>query len=317
MTKKFYLEKVILILLDIGDEVRFWPLMQNMRGLGIRVEVLEEGTLPDSLQQDTLQPEELHTLYITDSGTRALYFQERGMPVLGWWHENVQKSVKTRHNAENPDGKKPARKEPYAENADREMLRQIRYVVESPEELEAEYPERVYRRFCNIPWDILETERCLVRETMEEDVDSFFTIYQNPEIVRYTEALYPEIEQEKQYVREYIEKVYGYFEFGVWTVLWKETGEIIGRAGFSVREGYELPELGFVIGLPWQGKGVAYEICQAILCYGWEEYGFDRVQALVRPHNAASAALCRKLGFTKQNIVYEGDKEHVLFLYEK
>lgn len=172
----------------------------------------------------------------------------------------------------------------------------ILYACENVGEMDAEYMEKVYRRYANIPWDIIETDRCYIRETTEADVDAFWEIYQNEEITRYTEGLYPTIEKEKQYAKEYREKVYGFYGFGVWTILKKETGEIIGRAGFSYRDGYEEPEIGFVIGVPWQGQGYAYEVCSALLEYGKVELGFENVQAFVVPENEASVKLCRKLG---------------------
>ena len=82
---------------------------------------------------------------------------------------------------------------------------------------------------------------------------------------------------------------------------------MIGRAGFGVREGYSLPELGFVIARPWQGRGIAHEVCSAVLEYGWDMLGFDKVQALVRPDNKISLALCSKLGFVEQGCVREKD----------
>lgn len=172
------------------------------------------------------------------------------------------------------------------------------YAVEDLGALDAEYAERVYRRLKKLPWTILETDRCVIRETTPEDVDSFYKIYSNPEITKYMEDLYPEIEEEKQYVREYIDKVYAFYEFGVWTVLEKKSGEIIGRAGFSYRQGYDEPEIGYIIGVPWQRHGYAEEVCRGILEYGWRELHFERVQALVETENEPSLILCDKLGFT-------------------
>lgn len=218
-------------------------------------------------------------LCLTDSAEEAAWLQEQGVPVLGWRHDGAD-------------------------------LEGVQYLCECLEELEPRYLERVYRRFRDIPWEILETERCVLRETTEADVDSFFEIYSHPDIVRYTEELYPEKERERAYIREYRDRIYRYYEFGVWTVVWKETGEVIGRAGFDVRAGYDLPELGFVIGAPWQGRGVAREICSAILRYGETEFGFERVQALVQPENAPSLALCRRLGFQRQRTVQEAGKQY-------
>lgn len=175
-----------------------------------------------------------------------------------------------------------------------------RYALEEPEETEPEYLERVYRRCHNLPWEILVTDRCWLRETVEEDVDSFWKMYQDSELSRYTERLYPTPEAERGYVREYRRLVYSFYEFGVWTVLDRQSGAVVGRAGLSVREGYDLPELGFVIGREWQGRGLAGEVCQGILEYARELLGFERVQALVHEENTVSLHLCQKLGFRQQ-----------------
>ena len=185
------------------------------------------------------------------------------------------------------------------------------FAVEDPEDLEPEYIERVYRRLKGLPWNILRTKRCLIRETVPEDVDVFYQIYSHPSITEYMEGLYPDVEEEKQYVREYIEKVYTFFGFGVWTVVEKTGGAVIGRAGFSYRDGYEEPEIGFIIGVPWQRKGYAEEVCRAILNYGRKVLGFGVIQAFVRPGNDASLKLCRKLGFHDIGVEELEGEEHI------
>lgn len=210
------------------------------------------------------------SLYIADRPQTAQELKCRGEAVVVYLHEG---------------------------NRDRDFS-DFPYAVEDLSALDAWYAERVYRRLKNLPWTILKTDRCVIRETTVEDVDHFYKIYSDPEITKYMEDLYPEIEQEKQYVREYIEKVYAFYEFGVWTVLGKESGEVIGRAGFSYRQGYDDPEIGFIIGVPWQRHGYAEEVCRAILEYGWQELNFKRVQALVETENEPSLTLCDKLGFT-------------------
>lgn len=191
-----------------------------------------------------------------------------------------------------------------------------KYAFEEPEDLEPIYFERVYRRYLGVPWDILETERCYLRETGVEDVEAFYEIYKEPEMTRYTEALYESKISERAYVREYIEKVYSYFEFGIWTVILKETGEIIGRAGLNVREGYDMPELGYVIGRPWQKKGIATEICQAILEYARIEHGMEKVMTIIHKENTVSARLAEKLGFRYKENIWLNNKEYELLMFD-
>uniref|UniRef100_UPI004057C907 GNAT family N-acetyltransferase n=1 Tax=Acetatifactor sp. TaxID=1872090 RepID=UPI004057C907 len=286
MSKTYYLKNIRVLLKDTSAAVGFRVWARKWKALDIDLYMFIVGK--DRQQQ--MVPEKIlsaeRSLYITDSNKVAAELCERNFPVLGVLHKEG------------------------------DALTNLEYVMECPEELDVEYLERVYRRYQGIPWEIQETERCIIRETTLEDVESFFEIYDSPEITRYTEGLHTEQEQERAYIQDYIDKAYRYYEFGTWTVILKETGEIIGRAGFAVREDYELPDLGFVIGVPWQRKGVAYEICSAILQYGKEELGFEQVQALVMPENEASLALCRKLGFTERRTVTK-NHQNVLLLVKR
>lgn len=210
-----------------------------------------------------------HTLTITDCESEARELRDAGEAVVPYLHEGNRG----------------------------QDFSDFLYVAEEPEDLDRDYLEKVCRRLLGMPWYILETERCLIRETTVEDVEEFYEIYRHPQITAFMEGLYPDKEQERAYIRQYIEKVYTFWEFGVWTVVEKASGAVIGRAGFSYRDGYEEPEIGFIIGVPWQRKGYAEEVCRAILNYGREVLGFGVIQAFVRPGNIASLKLCGKLGF--------------------
>ncbi len=168
--------------------------------------------------------------------------------------------------------------------------------IPDPEELTPEYLERVYRRQRELPWDILETERCLLRETCEADLDAFYEIYAEPSITAFMEPLFEDRAKEEAYVASYRETIYGFYGFGIWTVVEKNTGTIIGRAGISMREGFDEPEIGFAIGVPWQRQGYAFEVCKACLDYAFNELDFSEVVALVQPGNTPSENLCVKLG---------------------
>ena len=172
------------------------------------------------------------------------------------------------------------------------------------------------RRYMGIPWDILTTDRCLVRETRAEDLNALYEIYAEPSVTQYTEGLYPQRAQEEAYLKDYTENMYYFYNYGVWTICDRTTGQVIGRAGFSNREGYENPELGFVIGVPWQRQGYATEVCKALLEYGKEELGFEQVQMLVMPENEVSLRLAGNLGFHRQDQVTWGGSLYERLLLE-
>ena len=161
---------------------------------------------------------------------------------------------------------------------------------------ELDFFEGVLKRFLGLPWDILETDRCLIRETTVEDVDAFYELYKDKEITEYMENLFEDRDEEIEYTKSYIKNVYEFYGFGMWTVVEKTSGKIIGRAGVSYREGYELPELGFMIGKAYWRQGFAYEVCSAISNYMYENYNMEEIQIFIEPKNTPSIFLAKKLG---------------------
>lgn len=208
-------------------------------------------------------------LFITDNAACQMILKSNRLPVIVYLHEK---------------------------NAN-EIFSHAEYAMEQIEEVEYESLKLAYLRLTGQPWTILTTDRCEVRETTAEDADSFYEIYKEPSITRYMENLYDDKAAEVAYIQDYIRNVYAFYGYGMWTVVDKNSKKVIGRAGISWREGFDIPELGFVIAVPYQHQGYAYEVCKAILEYGKSKLGFTRIQALVMEGNEMSIALCRKLGF--------------------
>ena len=177
------------------------------------------------------------------------------------------------------------------------------YVFSEPEEVDLDSYVKAWQRLRGLPWDILETKRLKLRETTTDDLDALYEIYAMPGMTDYMEGLFPDPADERRYLSDYIRNVYGLLGFGVWTVLEKETGDVIGRCGFSMRNGFERIELGFLIGTRWQNRGYAQEACRAALRYGRDFLGIDTVQALVKEGNDVSVHILENLGFVKNGIV--------------
>lgn len=176
-------------------------------------------------------------------------------------------------------------------------------VVEGFEEVDMTFLQRVYERHFNIPWTILETKRCIVRELELSDLDELFAMYAEPGMTDYMEGLF-EYEEELQYQRDYIKYMYGFYGYGMWLVFEKKTGTLIGRAGLEHREKLNGEmELGYAIRTSFQHQGYAYEVCQAIVEYAKEELQASLLHCLIEKGNNISEKLAQKLGFS-----YCGDR---------
>ncbi len=166
-----------------------------------------------------------------------------------------------------------------------------RYAVESLAELDIEYLERVRRRYNHIPWDIGETDRCLIRELSLSDLPALYELYDKPGMTDFVEPLY-DYETELEYQKAYIENMYGFYEYGMWLVFSRETGKLIGRAGL------EHDELGYMIAPELWNQGYATEVCRFIIDYARENTDFEELYCRIDEKNTASVRLAKKLGFT-------------------
>lgn len=167
-----------------------------------------------------------------------------------------------------------------------------RYAVESLAELDIEYLERVRRRYNHIPWDIGETDRCLIRELSLADLPTLYELYDKPGMTDFVEPLY-DYETELEYQKAYIENMYDFYEYGMWLVFSKETGKLIGRAGL------EHNEMGYMIAPEFQNLGYATEVCRFIVDYARKNTDFEELYCRIDEKNVASVRLAKRLGFVR------------------
>ena len=134
------------------------------------------------------------------------------------------------------------------------------------------YLERIVRRSLGLPWRICETERLLIREFTKEDGTRVFKGARGGDRKRqgvlYTGAL-----------DAYIWHQYRFCEYGIWAVVRKSDGALVGTAGVSAgqeedgqksageAEGEEEAwlELGYHIFRPYRRRGYAREACEAVI----------------------------------------------------
>ena len=238
-------------------------------------------------------------LWITDDAKRAWAYARKGLPVMGVLRER---------------------------NSELQGFDGVPFLVSDLTEVEPEYLEKVYRRQAGIPWEIARTKRCVIRETIPRDAKAFYEIYKDPAVKEFMEDLPKDAGAFEAWLEDYAKHVYSLLEYGIWTICLKAEkdekykkhkkymhdpfgenvndcrGEhveddlvVIGRAGLTVREGYDAPELGFVIGEPWRRQGYALEACEAILEYARGQE-LPEVIAFAEDGNTASVGLLRRLG---------------------
>ena len=171
-------------------------------------------------------------------------------------------------------------------------------VVEGFEDLDMDFLQKTYERAHNLPWTILKTKRCVIREFSMEDLPALYELYAQPSVTEFMEPLF-DWEKEQEYEEAYISNVYRYYGYGMWLVCKKDSGQIIGRAGFENREYKDETELekGYLIAPEEQRKGYATEVCRALIDNAEKNLDFPSINCLIQKENKASIHLAEGLGF--------------------
>lgn len=196
-----------------------------------------------------------------------------------------------------------------------ECLSGTAYIIEGFEEIDSSWIRNVYKRSIGEPWVIAETERLLIREMTVCDIEALYGLYEDSETAEYVEGLSEDIREEKEKMEAYIRNMYGFFEYGLWAVVEKSTGRLIGRAGISNRDTEDEieTELGYMIGEPFRKQGFAYEACRAIMDYAGKSLYMEKLSCRIREDNLPSRKLAKKLGFGIREKAREADRQILIF----
>ena len=157
----------------------------------------------------------------------------------------------------------------------------------------------------SLPFDAhpIRTPRLLLRPLTEADVDDVYAYQSLPDLVRYLR--WPVRNREES--REHTLKRAGFTRLendNDGLILAAELvgangtpGPVIGDMSVFLESGENAQiEIGWVFHPAHQGKGYATEAARAVLELAFSEIGAHRVSAHLGPENAASVALCLRLG---------------------
>jgi RimJ/RimL family protein N-acetyltransferase len=141
----------------------------------------------------------------------------------------------------------------------------------------------------------LETERLLLREWRDEDLDAYAAMAQDPEVVRYLGE-----PQDRAASWRGMALHAGHWAlrgYGNWALQRTGDGELLGRVGLWRPEGWLGLELGWQLARHARGQGYATEAARAVIAWAWAELGATELISLIRPENVRSARVAERLGF--------------------
>lgn len=165
---------------------------------------------------------------------------------------------------------------------------------------------------------IIETERLWLRPFAPEDIDVLHRIFIDPDVRRYLWD--DKIIGRDRAAGEVADSVTSFRDrgFGMWVVLLAGATEVSGFAGFRLfGDPPAKKELMYGIAPHLWGRGYASEAVGALLRFGFDELGEDRIYARTDPPNVASIRVMEKAGMRYVSRKYEGDIELVTYAMDR
>jgi RimJ/RimL family protein N-acetyltransferase len=162
----------------------------------------------------------------------------------------------------------------------------------------------------------IETERLLIRRFEEDDVDAMAGVYGDPEVMRHVSVGVLGREETAALLEGYrrAQDVRG---FSTWAVVEKESGKVVGDAGFGFHEPSGEPELGYTLSTAAWGRGYGLEAARACVEAAFASLPHPRLVARVEPGNARSLRLAARLGMQEIGTVTVDGRPHVLLALER
>jgi RimJ/RimL family protein N-acetyltransferase len=151
---------------------------------------------------------------------------------------------------------------------------------------------------------ILRTDRLIIREFSEDDVEFVVRLLNEDSFLRFIgDKGVRSNEDATNYLKNgpiasYVENGYGLFHVSL-----SKSNLPIGMCGLIMRMGEEYPDIGFAFLNEYQKNGYAHEAANAILNYGYTQLQLDPIVAFVNPDNERSIDLLERLGMTYAGLV--------------
>lgn len=146
---------------------------------------------------------------------------------------------------------------------------------------------------------ILETERLALREMQPSDFDALCRIMQDEQTMTAYEGAFSDAEVQAWLDRQ-LER-YRTWGFGLWAVILKETGAMIGQCGLTMQpwKGQEVLEIGYLFERGYWHRGYATETARACKAYAFDVLNANEVCSIIRDTNTASQNVALRNGMQR------------------
>jgi RimJ/RimL family protein N-acetyltransferase len=135
---------------------------------------------------------------------------------------------------------------------------------------------------------IIETNRLILRELTDEDFNALYAVLADSDIMMHYPYTFDE-DRVRGWIRKNKER-YKVFGFGLWAVVLKENGDMIGDCGLTMQiiHGQIKPEIGYHIRKDCQRQGYASEAAKAVRDWAFMNTPFNIIYSYMKYTNVPS-----------------------------
>lgn len=164
---------------------------------------------------------------------------------------------------------------------------------------------------------ILETPRLLLRELVQNDWAALAQMLQDPAVMYAYEHTFTDADVQDWLDRQ--RRRYATYGFGLWSMVDKATGRMIGQAGLTMQpyRGGEVLEVGYLLQKAHWHHGYATEAAAGCMRYAFERLHAGAVYSVIKTDNAASIRVAERNGMVRVDEFvtqyYNGPMRHYLY----
>jgi ribosomal-protein-alanine N-acetyltransferase len=147
---------------------------------------------------------------------------------------------------------------------------------------------------------IIETERTYINQIKQIDLEALYSICGNAELMKYVGDGKPLSKEQTQKWIEVSILNYKLKGFGMYGVFSKDNDTLIGYCGLILSSDINDYELIYALDKQYWGKGLATEIANAVVKYGFEKLKLKTIFASIDPANKVSEKILLKIGFLEK-----------------
>ena len=160
---------------------------------------------------------------------------------------------------------------------------------------------------------ILEKYRLVLHEFIPEDVEPLALVLSDPETMRFYPAPFDRAGVDSwisRNLRRYREDGHG-----LWAMILKSSGELIGDCGLTVQDvdGQNEIEIGYHLRRDLWRQGLATEAARACRDFGFARMPVEHLISLIRPENLPSRRVAEKNGMSVWKEVVRKGLPHLVY----